>query len=98
MNSASWPIWLRFTHRTALGHSRLIDLSDDEVASSYKDCRQRRRHSVMGLALHEFVRRFLLHVLRESFQRIRHYGLLANGDRGDSLPHRGWRTPRRQIS
>ena len=27
----------------------------------------------------EFIRRFLLHVLPKGFQRIRHYGLLANG-------------------
>jgi hypothetical protein len=26
----------------------------------------------------EFIRRFLLHVLRKAFMRIRHYGLLAN--------------------
>ena len=31
-----------------------------------------------SLATHEFIRRFLLHVLPSGFQRIRHYGLLAN--------------------
>ena len=32
----------------------------------------------MKLEAHEFMRRFLLHVLPGGFHRIRHYGLLAN--------------------
>jgi len=32
----------------------------------------------MRLDASEFTRRFLLHVLPSGFQRIRHYGLLAN--------------------
>jgi hypothetical protein len=32
----------------------------------------------MTLAHHEFIRRFLLHVLAKGFHRIRHYGLLAS--------------------
>ena len=39
----------------------------------------------MRLAPHEFIRRFLLHVLPDGFHRIRHYGFLAKGDRGESL-------------
>ena len=31
----------------------------------------------MTLALDEFIRRFLLHVLPKGFHRIRHYGLFA---------------------
>jgi hypothetical protein len=39
----------------------------------------------MRLAPHEFIRRFLLHVLPNGFHRIRHYGFLARGDRGATL-------------
>jgi len=39
----------------------------------------------MRLAPHEFIRRFLLHVLPDGFHRIRHCGFLAKGDRGDRL-------------
>ena len=39
----------------------------------------------MRLDAQEFVRRFLLHVLPPGFQRIRHYGLLANRTRGVKL-------------
>jgi hypothetical protein len=34
---------------------------------------------------HEFVRRFLLHVLPRGFHRIRHYGLFANANRADNI-------------
>ena len=40
---------------------------------------------MMTLDANEFIRRFLLHTLPDSFHRIRHYGFLANGARGDSL-------------
>ena len=35
----------------------------------------------MTLAVDEFIRRFLIHVLPSGFHRIRHYGLFANGGR-----------------
>ena len=35
----------------------------------------------MTLAVDEFIRRFLLHVLPKGFHRIRHYGLLASAGR-----------------
>ena len=77
----------RYTHRTAIANSRLVAVDDDHVAFSYKDYRRGGRSSVMGLAPHEFIRRFLLHVLPDGFHRIRHYGFLAKGDRGDTLAH-----------
>jgi hypothetical protein len=75
----------RYTHRTAIANSRLVAVDDDHVAFSYKDYRRGGRSGVMRLAPHEFIRRFLLHVLPDGFHRIRHYGFLAKGDRGDTL-------------
>ena len=75
----------RYTHRTAIANSRLVTVDDDEVAFSYKDYRRGGRSRVMRLAPNEFIRRFLLHVLPDGFHRIRHYGFLAKGDRGESL-------------
>ncbi len=43
------------------------------------------RHKTMMLGPQEFMRRFLLHVLPGGFHRIRHYGLLANGNRRANL-------------
>ena len=43
------------------------------------------RYTTMTLATPEFIRRFLMHVLPKGMHRIRHYGLLANGDRAANL-------------
>jgi hypothetical protein len=77
----------RYTHRTAIANSRLVAVDDDHVAFSYKNYRRGGRSGVMRLAPHEFIRRFLLHVLPDGFHRIRHYGFLAKGDRGHTLAH-----------
>ena len=39
----------------------------------------------MTLATHEFIRRFLSHVLPGGFHRIRHYGLFANTSRAHNI-------------
>jgi hypothetical protein len=75
----------RYTHRTAIGNSRLVDVTDTQVAFRYKNYRRDGRSGVMRLEAHEFLRRFLLHVLPDGFHRIRHYGFLAKGDRGEKL-------------
>jgi len=77
----------RYTHRTAIANSRLVAVGDDDIAFSYKDYRRSGREGVMRLAPHEFIRRFLLHVLPDGFHRIRHYGFLAKGDRDETLAH-----------
>jgi hypothetical protein len=77
----------RYTHRVAISNSRLVALDARGVTFRWKDYRAkgRTRHKTMTLAPDEFMRRFLLHVLPGGFHRIRHYGLLANGNRRDCL-------------
>jgi len=77
----------RYTHRVAISNSRLIALDERGVSFRWKDYRTKgcTRHKTMTLAPGEFMRRFLLHVLPAGFHRIRHYGLLANGNRTSSL-------------
>ncbi len=77
----------RYTHRVAISNSRLIALEDGQVTFRWKDYRAkgRTRRKLMTLAAHEFIRRFLLHVLPPGFHRIRHYGLFANGGRVENL-------------
>jgi hypothetical protein len=77
----------RYTHRVAISNSRLIALDDKGVTFKWKDYRieGRDRFKVMTLATHEFIRRFLIHVLPRGFHRIRHYGLFANGSRADNI-------------
>ena len=74
----------RYTHRVAIANSRLLSLAD-KVRFTWKDYRQDGKTKVMTLEADEFIRRFLLHALPDGFHRIRHYGILANGSRGESL-------------
>jgi len=77
----------RYTHRVAISNSRLVAMDERGVTFGWKDYRAkgRTRHKTMTLQPQEFMRRFLLHVLPTGFHRIRHYGLLANGNRRDCL-------------
>src|SRR5215218_8924314 len=75
----------RYTHRVAIANSRLRSLADGKIRFTWKDYRADGKTKVMTLAADEFIRRFLLHTLPDGFHRIRHYGFLANGSRGDSL-------------
>ena len=73
----------RYTHRVAISNSRLVAASADSVAFRWKDYRADAadRWQTMTLHPHEFIRRFLMHVLLKGFHRIRHYGLFANGSK-----------------
>jgi hypothetical protein len=69
----------RYTHRVAIGNSRLVSSDEAGVTFKYKDYRIEGpgRYKTMTVAPGEFIRRFMLHVLPKGFHRIRHYGLLA---------------------
>jgi Putative transposase/Transposase zinc-binding domain len=77
----------RYTHRVAISNSRLIALDDKGVTFKWKNYRieGRDRYKVMTLDTHEFIRRFLIHVLPRGLHRIRHYGLFANTSRADNI-------------
>src|SRR5262252_1059803 len=77
----------RYTHRVAISNSRLLALDERGVTFRCKDYRAkgRTRYKSMTLDAHEFMRRFLLHVLPGGFHRIRHYGLIANAARREQL-------------
>jgi hypothetical protein len=77
----------RYTHRVAIANSRLIAFDNNSVSFKYKDYRIEGpdRYKVMTLATNEFIRRFLIHVLPKGFHRIRHYGLLASGNRAANI-------------
>jgi hypothetical protein len=73
----------RYTHRVAISNRRLIAVDHRGVTFRWKDYRLQgsARYKPMTLPAHEFIRRFLMHVLPKGFHRIRHYGFLANGNR-----------------
>jgi hypothetical protein len=75
----------RYTHRVAISNNRLLDIAQGKVSFCYKDYRHEAQQKTMTLQAEEFIRRFLLHVLPEGFQRIRYYGFLANPHRQQKL-------------
>jgi hypothetical protein len=75
----------RYTHRVAISNNRLLDIAEDKVTFRYKDYRHDAQQKTMTVEAEEFIRRFLLHVLPEGFQRIRYYGFLANRYREEKL-------------
>jgi hypothetical protein len=76
----------RYSHRVAISNSRLVSLDGSQVSFQWKDYAKGHQTKVMRLAVEEFLRRFLLHVLPKGFVRIRHYGLLASVNVTTKLP------------
>jgi len=77
----------RYTHRVAISNRRLIAADHTGVTFRWKNYRIEGpgRYQTMTLSTHEFIRRFLMHVLPGGFHRIRHYGLLASGSRAANI-------------
>jgi len=75
----------RYTHRVAISNNRLLDIDDGHVRFQWKDYRDGNSPKVMTVSADEFIRRFLIHVLPNGFQRIRYYGFLANRHRQEKL-------------
>ena len=68
----------RYTHRVALSNDRILSVHNGDVTFSYRDRKDQNRKKTMTLDAHEFIRRFLLHVIPKGFVRVRHFGFLAN--------------------
>src|SRR5207247_1869341 len=75
----------RYTHRVAISNNRLLDIQHNQVKFQWKDYRDNDRQKTMTLSADEFIRRFLIHVLPDGFQRIRYYGFLSNCHRNEKL-------------
>jgi hypothetical protein len=76
----------RYTHRVAISSQRLLSLEDHIVTFRWRDSRHHNKQRCMSLDVHEFLRRFLLHVLPVGFVRIRYFGLFAHRNRKQQLP------------
>ena len=83
----------RYTHRVGLSNHRLVSATDEAVTFHTWG------EQTATLHPHEFLRRFLLHVLPHGFVKVRHYGLLAPGNvntrlaTARALLQAGWPTP-----
>ncbi len=75
----------RYTHRVAISNHRLVAFDNQSVSFRWRDYAHGGKNKIMTVAAHEFLRRFLLHVLPCGLVRIRHFGLFANRRRGAAL-------------
>jgi hypothetical protein len=75
----------RYTHRVALSNDRILKIENGKVLLSYRDRKEGDQKKIITLDAHEFIRRFLLHVLPDGFMRIRHFGFLANRSKKQAL-------------
>ena len=77
----------RYTHRIAISNHRLVAFENGRVAFRWRDYTHGGKKKVMTVSAHDFLRRFLLHVLPGGLVRIRHFGLFAIRRRG-AVPER----------
>jgi hypothetical protein len=69
-----------YVFRVAIGDHRIVSCDDDKVTFTYRRVGSNRPRK-MTLDAHEFLRRFLQHVLPTGFQKVRHYGFLSPNSR-----------------
>lgn len=66
----------RYVFKVAIGNERILGLNDTHVRFAYTASNSHRRRT-MTLAIPEFIRRFLQHVLPTGFMKVRYYGFLS---------------------
>jgi hypothetical protein len=70
----------RYVYRIAITNNRILAIDEGQVTFQYQDTRDR-QWKRQTLKAEEFIRRFLQHVLPQSFHKVRYYGLWAPGNR-----------------
>ena len=66
----------RYVFKVAISDQRILWVDDGQVRFTYTKPGSSRRRT-MSLTVHEFIRRFLQHVLPTGFMKVRHYGFLS---------------------
>jgi Putative transposase/Transposase zinc-binding domain len=69
-----------YIFRVAISNKRILSLEDGQVTFSHKDSATGQL-KFSTLAVEEFIRRFLQHVLPDHFVKVRYYGLLSPSNR-----------------
>ena len=75
----------RYTHRVAISNHRIISIDNGKVSFTYRDRERNSEIKVMTLNAHEFIRRFLLHVLPMGFVKIRYFGFLSHKNKKQAI-------------
>jgi hypothetical protein len=76
----------RYTHRVALSNERIQSIEGGQITFTYRDRQNHNQLKEMSLPAHEFIRRFLLHVLPKGFVKIRYFGFLSHRKKNTCIP------------
>jgi len=74
----------RYTHRVAISNHRIKSIDNGKVTFTVQD-RKTEKTKTIPLTAHEFIRRFLLHILPPRFMKIRFYGFLSHTNKKTAL-------------
>jgi hypothetical protein len=75
----------RYTHRVAISNNRIKSIDNGQVCFEYRDRADNNITKTMTVSAHEFIRRFLLHVLPHKFMKIRYFGFLSHRNKKQAL-------------
>lgn len=75
----------RYFAKTAIGNERILSCDDNTVRFKWRDYSDDNKTKIMALDAHEFIRRYLSHVLPDGFMRVRSFGLLANACKAKNI-------------
>jgi hypothetical protein len=75
----------RYTHRVAISNNRIVSIDNGQVSFTYRDRKRNSETRTMTLDAHEFIRRFLLHVLPRGFMKIRYFGFLSHKNKNQAI-------------
>ena len=76
----------RYTHKIAISNYRILSCDEKSVTFKWRDYADGNKIKIMTLTPHEFIRRFLQHVLPAGFMRIRSFGFLSNAGKQKKIP------------
>jgi hypothetical protein len=75
----------RYVYKSVISNERILSCGNRKVSFTWRDYSDQSKTKIMELDAHEFIRRFLLHVLPDKFVRIRFFGFLANSQKSKKI-------------
>jgi hypothetical protein len=75
----------RYTHKSAISNHRIKKVDNGQVTFTWKDYRNGGAYKTAVMPSQKFLQRFARHILPKGFVRIRHYGLLGNNKRHQTI-------------
>jgi len=68
----------RYFAKTAIGNERILSCDNSQVTFKWRDYSDNNKIKIMRLDAHEFIRRYLSHILPSGFMRVRYFGFMSS--------------------